>query len=124
MTFESIAQKLDIVRENLERLEALPQSSYAEFSGDFRNLDSALHRLQSAIQALIDVASYVVSARGLGVPQTSLESLEKLESAGCSPQGRPRDSHPASDFETASCTSTIASTRKSSTRSSPRTAAI
>jgi uncharacterized protein YutE (UPF0331/DUF86 family) len=87
MTFESIAQKLDIVRESLERLESLPQSSYAEFSADFRNLDSTLHRLQTAIQALIDVASYVVSSRGLGVPQTSLEALEKLEAANLLPHG-------------------------------------
>ena len=54
----------------------------AEFNADFRNLDSALHRLQTTIRALIDIASYIVSRRGLGVPSTSLEAFEKLEAAG------------------------------------------
>ena len=87
MTDEGVPAKLEIVRQNLERLEQLPQSSYAEFSADFRNLDSALHRLQTTIQALVDIASFLVSRRGLGVPTTSLDALEKLETAGLLPQG-------------------------------------
>jgi uncharacterized protein YutE (UPF0331/DUF86 family) len=85
MTGEGIPAKLEIVRQNLERLEQLPQATYAEFNADFRNLDSALHRLQTTIQALIDVASFLVSVRGLGVPSTSLDSIEKLEAAGLLP---------------------------------------
>ena len=87
MTNDGIPAKLEIVRLNLERLEQLPQATYAEFNADFRNLDSALHRLQTTIRALIDVASFLVSVRGLGVPSTSLDSLEKLEAAGLLPPG-------------------------------------
>lgn len=87
MTEDGLAAKFEIVRRNLERLRELPQSSYAEFSADFRNLDSALHRLQTTIQALIDIASYLVSVRGLGIPRTSLDTLEKLETAGLLPEG-------------------------------------
>ena len=87
MTFESITAKLELIRDNLQRLEALPQATFAEFNADFRNLDSALHRLQTTIQALIDIASYLVSVRGLGVPRTSVEALEKLENAQLLPLG-------------------------------------
>ena len=87
MTHDAVAAKLDIIRQNLERLAQLPQGSFAEFNADFRNLDSALHRLQTTIQALIDLASFIVSLRGLGVPATSLDTLEKLEGAGRLPPG-------------------------------------
>jgi uncharacterized protein YutE (UPF0331/DUF86 family) len=87
MTDEAIPAKLAIIRDNLQKLERIPQGSYQEFSADFRNLDSALHRLQTTIQALIDLACYLVALRGLGVPRTSLDALEKLESAGALPAG-------------------------------------
>lgn len=82
MTEEGGVSKLATVRENLEKLECIPHASYADFCSDFRNLDSALHRLQTTIQALIGVACYLVACRGLGVPATSLDALEKLEAAG------------------------------------------
>ena len=87
MTEAQILSKLEVVRSNLEKLELIPQASFAEFAADFRNLDSALYRLQTSIQALIDVASYVVALRGLGAPRTSVDALEKLEAAGLLPPG-------------------------------------
>lgn len=87
MTDDAVPAKLAIVRENLEKLERIPQASWQEFDADFRNLDSALHRLQTTIQALIDIACYVVALRGLGVPRTSLDALEKLEAAALLPAG-------------------------------------
>lgn len=87
MTDDAVPTKLAIVRENLEKLERIPQASWQEFDADFRNLDSALHRLQTTIQALIDIACYVVALRGLGVPRTSMDALEKLEAAALLPPG-------------------------------------
>lgn len=87
MTDDAVPTKLGIVRENLEKLERIPQASWQEFDADFRNLDSALHRLQTTIQALIDIACYVVALRGLGVPRTSMDALEKLEAAALLPEG-------------------------------------
>jgi uncharacterized protein YutE (UPF0331/DUF86 family) len=87
MTDDAVPSKLATVRENLEKLERIPQASYPEFSADFRNLDSALHRLQTTIQALIDIACYLVALRGLGVPSASLDALRKLEGAGLLPPG-------------------------------------
>ena len=71
MTIAEIQTKLDLLRDNLTNLEQIPQGSYEEFSSDFRNLDSALYRLQTSIQALIDVASFTVARRGLRPPSAS-----------------------------------------------------
>ena len=87
MTDDAVPAKLAIIRENLEMLERIPQASWQEFDADFRNLDSALHRLQPTIQALIDIACYLVALRGLGVPRTSMDALEKLEAAALLPPG-------------------------------------
>lgn len=87
MTNTELLGKLAIIRDNLEKLEQLPQGSLEEFVSDFRNIDSALHRLQTSIQALIDIASYVNARRGLGTPATSADSLVKLEGAGHLPAG-------------------------------------
>ncbi len=87
MTAEEIQSKLAIVRENLQRLEELPQASYDEFMEDFRTADSALHRLQTSIQALIDIGTYVVADCGLGAPATSRDVLERLEQHGLLPAG-------------------------------------
>lgn len=87
MTLEDIEAKLDILRDNLEKLAQLPQATYEEFVADFRNVDSALHRLQTSIQALIDIASFATAKRALGVPRTSLDALQKLEHAGLLPAG-------------------------------------
>jgi uncharacterized protein YutE (UPF0331/DUF86 family) len=87
VTADEVQTKLVILRENLERLAQIPQSTFAEFEQDFRNLDSALHRLQTSIQVLIDVASYVTARLGLGAPQSSADALTRLEQAGHLPAG-------------------------------------
>lgn len=87
MTSMETLGKLAIVRDNLDKLGQLPQGSLEEFVADFRNIDSALHRLQTGIQALIDIASYVTARRGLGTPTSSADSLVKLEGAGHLPPG-------------------------------------
>jgi uncharacterized protein YutE (UPF0331/DUF86 family) len=87
MSVEEIELKLAVLRDNLQKLAALPQDSFASFMADFRTLDSALHRLQTGIQALIDLASVATATNGLGVPRTSFEALEKLEAAGHLPTG-------------------------------------
>lgn len=87
MTLDDIQTKLDVLRDNLEKMALLPQASFEEFSGDFRNVDSALHRLQTSIQALMDLGSYLVARYGLSPPRTSRDVLEQLEQAGRLPAG-------------------------------------
>jgi len=87
MTFEQIQSRLDVLKANLEKLDEIPQSSFEEFASDFRNIDATLHILQTSIQALLDLGSYLVAQRALAVPQTSHEIFERLEEAGHLPAG-------------------------------------
>lgn len=81
MTIEQIQTKLDLLRASLEQLERIPQSSGDEFRSDFRNVQAALHLLQTSIQALIDLAGVLVSRLGLPTPRTSHDLFERLEEA-------------------------------------------
>jgi uncharacterized protein YutE (UPF0331/DUF86 family) len=87
MNGKGIETKLQILRDNLHRLASIPQATFDEFAADFRNVDSALHRLQTSIQALIDVGSYKVGRRGLAPPDSSRAILSGLENDGALPAG-------------------------------------
>ncbi len=87
MIENDVQRRLEILRVNLERLAEIPQETFEDFSADFRNLDSALHRLQTSIQALLDLGAVLVSRLGLPAPRTSLDILSSLEEAGRLPAG-------------------------------------
>jgi len=87
MTLDQIQSKLDVLRENLAQLDRVPQGSLGEFEADFRNVSATLYLLQTSIQALIDVASFLVAKRGLATPRTSHKAFERLEEAGVLPAG-------------------------------------
>lgn len=82
MRKEDIRSKLDIIPENLQKLELFRAMEYDEFQSDFRNIDSALHRLQTSIQALVDIGGYIVASLGLRTPSTSGEIIEILVENG------------------------------------------
>lgn len=90
MTRADLADRAAFVREALAALETLPLGSLDEFLADRRNLPSALHWLQTAIQALLDIGLVAVAARGLPSPRTSADVLERLEEAGALPTGTAR----------------------------------
>lgn len=98
MTREELGKKLEVLRENLRRLAELPQESFETFAADFRNVDSALHRLQTSIQALIDLATSKCARLGLGAPGTSWEVLELLEREAHLPAGSARRFGPIFGF--------------------------
>lgn len=87
MTRGDLADKAAFVRAALAELEAIPQSTYDEFLADRRNLPAAIHWIQTAIQALIDIGLVSIAARGLPTPRSSAEVLERLEAAGALPAG-------------------------------------
>jgi uncharacterized protein YutE (UPF0331/DUF86 family) len=87
MTFAEIGERLRALRSNLEKLDRIPQSSYDEFVGDFRNVGSAIYYMQTSIQALIDIASWLLARLALGTPRKSIDAFELLESAGHLPAG-------------------------------------
>lgn len=85
MKKEEVQSRLDLVPENLEKLAILQAMTYDEFMSDFRNIDSALHRLQTAIQALVDLGSYIIASLGLRTPSTSAEVIDILVECGLLP---------------------------------------
>ena len=87
MTPEQVQSKLAKLAELLEGLRRLQRGSLEEFLVDDRDLDAALHRLQVAIQILIDVGGHVVAFRGLGAAESSRDLLVRLEAAGAIPAG-------------------------------------
>lgn len=82
MKQKDIQTKLDVIPENLSRLEILRSRNYEEFTSEFRNVDSALHRLQTSIQALLDIGGYIISSLGLKTPNSNSEIVEILRDAG------------------------------------------
>lgn len=82
MKKRDIQKKIDVVLDNLEKLRILKQKTYENFISDFRNIDSALHRLQTSIQALLDMGGYIIASLGLRTPDTNAEIIEILSEAG------------------------------------------
>jgi uncharacterized protein YutE (UPF0331/DUF86 family) len=82
MRKEDVQGKLDIIPENLEKLEILRAMGYEKFTSDFRNIDSALHRFQTSIQALVDIGGYIIASLGLRTPGTSGEVIDILVDHG------------------------------------------
>lgn len=78
MRKEDIQSKLDIIPENLEKIKILQTMDYEEFISDFRNIDSALHRLQTSFQALVDIGGYIIASLGLRTPGSSGEVIDIL----------------------------------------------
>ncbi|MCX7793995.1 MAG: DUF86 domain-containing protein [Thermodesulfovibrionales bacterium] len=88
MKKEDIQSKIDVMLENLERLHTLRSLTFENFVADFRNIDSCLHRLQTSIQAILDIGSYIIASLGLKTPETNAEIIEVLTEAGYLPKER------------------------------------
>lgn len=82
MQQRNIKTKIDVIIDNLDKLNALKAKTFEEFASDFRNADSTLHRLQTSLQALLDIGSYIIASLGLRTPNTNAEIIEILSEAG------------------------------------------
>jgi len=88
MKKEDIQTKIDVILDNLEKLHTLKLKNYKDFISDFRNIDSALYRLQTTIQALLDIGSYIIASLGLKMPNTNAEIIKILTEAGYIPKDK------------------------------------
>ena len=66
MNKQDVKINFDTIDDNLEKLETLSGLSREEFMADFRNMDTTVRRLQTSIEALVDISRYVI--RSLGLP--------------------------------------------------------
>jgi uncharacterized protein YutE (UPF0331/DUF86 family) len=88
MDERDIQTKVDVILDNLEKLHILGSKTYEDFISDFRNVDSCLHRIQTSIQALLDIGSYIIASLGLRTPNTNAEIIEILGENGYIPKDR------------------------------------
>jgi uncharacterized protein YutE (UPF0331/DUF86 family) len=88
MNQRDIQAKIDVIMDNLEKLDILKAKTFEEFITDFRNIDSALHRFQTSIQALLDIGSYIIASLGLRTPNTNAEIIEILSEGGYIPRDK------------------------------------
>ena len=82
MRKEDIQTKIDVIFDNIEKLGSLKTKKYDDFISDFRNIDSTRHRMQTSIQAILDIGSYIIASLGLKTPNTNAEIIEILNEAG------------------------------------------
>lgn len=66
MNKRDVQINFDTIDDNLEKLDTLGGLSRDEFMADFRNLDTTVRRLQTSIEALVDISRYVI--RSLELP--------------------------------------------------------
>lgn len=78
MKQRDIQSKIDFFMDNQKKLNRLKKYSFSELSSNFERVDSAIYRLQTSIEALLDIARYIISDLGLRVPSTSAEVIKIL----------------------------------------------
>jgi uncharacterized protein YutE (UPF0331/DUF86 family) len=66
MNKQDVQINFDTIDDNLEKLNTLSSLSRDEFMADFVYLDATVRRLQTSIEALVDISRYVI--RSLGLP--------------------------------------------------------
>jgi uncharacterized protein YutE (UPF0331/DUF86 family) len=75
-----VAKKLALIETYVRQLREL--ANPAALAGDVRERRFVEHTLQIAIQAMLDIASHIVSDESLGEPETNAQLFERLATAG------------------------------------------
>lgn len=88
MKKEDIQTKIDVIFDGLEKLKFFKAMAYEEFISDFRNINASLYILQTSIQALLDIGSYIIASLGLKTPNTNAEIIRILKDAGYFPEDK------------------------------------
>lgn len=88
MRKSDIQSKIDVLLDNFEKLSIIQKKDFEEFQSDFRNIDSTLHRLQTSIQAFLDIGNYIISSLGLKTPDTNADVIRILCKEGYLRQDR------------------------------------
>jgi len=83
-----VRERIQYIEKCLGRLETLRAASKDEFLADFRNIESAKHRLQTAIEAMMDIAGHILARRRLPTPHEGADTFRQLGAAGLLPQER------------------------------------
>jgi uncharacterized protein YutE (UPF0331/DUF86 family) len=80
-----VRDKIQIIKNNLNKLEVIKQGSLEEFLENPLAPDASIRILQVSIEAMLDISHHIISRRHLGTPKTYRETIELLEQAGIIP---------------------------------------
>ncbi|MBC7227064.1 MAG: DUF86 domain-containing protein [Thermoflexales bacterium] len=83
-----VRERIQHIETCLARLETLRALSEEEFLADFRNVEAAKHLLQTAVEAMMDIAGHIVARQRLGTPREGAEVFRRLGEAGLLPPER------------------------------------
>ena len=86
MRISDLQGKIDFLRDNFEKLEILKEYTFQQLVSQFERVDSVLRRLQTSIEALLDIGRYIISNLGLRIPSTNAEVIEILRDEGFIPE--------------------------------------
>ena len=76
---------LDHIRGDLRRLERIRAEGLSAFLENEISQSAATRWLQTAVEAMIDIANHVIAREGLGVPKAYSDSMEILVREGVLP---------------------------------------
>jgi uncharacterized protein YutE (UPF0331/DUF86 family) len=79
---------VDFVRGILRRLGVVREQGRDHFLDDETTQAAATRWLQTAVEALIDIANHIIARQGLGVPRAYSETIEILVREGVLPATR------------------------------------
>lgn len=83
---DKIRDKVQIIKNNLHKLEGIKQESLKGFLENPLMSDASIRILQVSIEAMLDISNHIISRRHLGTPKTYREAIELLEQAGIIPK--------------------------------------
>ncbi len=83
---KAIRERVDIIQQNLMRLEEIRQAPWGDFQADYLKIEASKHLLQTAIEAMIDICAHFVARLRLKIPKDSAELIRALERAGLLPE--------------------------------------
>lgn len=83
-----VRERIQYIETSLARLETLRNLPWKAFLEDFRNPEAAKHLLQTAIEAMMDIAGHIVARRRLPTPHEGTETFRRLGEAGLLPPER------------------------------------
>ncbi len=88
---DKLRSHLDHIRGNIRRLSEIRAAGHDEFLADDVAQAAVTRWLQTAIEAMIDIANHVIAREGLGVPRSYADTMEILVGEGVLPrEGRDR----------------------------------
>ncbi|MBO8182940.1 MAG: DUF86 domain-containing protein [Archaeoglobus sp.] len=87
MSNEVIEGKIDIILRNLEFLREYADIDEQEFLDSYKDLQAVKYSLLETIEACIDIASHIISARGLERAESYAEMFEILGKRGVIEKG-------------------------------------